>query len=311
MDYTLITLFVVLFIILLCAAYIASRYKKSQPNEVIIVTGGMMSGPYVQENKQTHTKVKVVKGGGVFVWPIIQQYDYYSLDTFNVDVTVEDIMTVNMVPVDASANAVLRPSSDPQLIAVAAEKTLGLDDAERQNQMEQVVLGGVREVLAGLTPTEANDRSKFAAQVVESIKSTFDNMGLEITAFQITKLSDKNGYFESLSAKDIAEKNSEARQAQAQADKEAQLVEAKNRQEAQEAALKAQKAIAASKRDTDVAAAQYQAEVNKEQEKAKQAGLIARAEQESILQEKNIAVKENELKATKIAGLMAHCDYSA
>ena len=46
---------------------------------------------------------KSSRAGVVFVIPFIQQDEFQTLDTFNVDVSVEDIMTI-----DASANALLR-----------------------------------------------------------------------------------------------------------------------------------------------------------------------------------------------------------
>lgn len=280
---------------------VLSAYKKAAPNMVILVTGAWLTGPYVRINPDTHTKIKVVKGGGTFVVPVLQKAWFQSLDTFNIDVEVSDIMTTGKVPVYAAANAVLRVGSDPDMIAIASEKILGLNEAERQNQMEQVVRGGLREVLSGLTPEEANDRAQFQESVIKSIKPTFDKLGLEITAFQITRIGDTNGYYESLATQQIVEKRAEARKAQAQADRDASIVEAENRSQAQKAQLQADQEIAKNSRDTEVAKAQYQAEINVEKEKAEQASLIARAEQEQILQEKNIRVKENELKATKIA----------
>lgn len=291
------------FVIVIILAILIVSYKKASPNEVLIITGGCLGkkGPYLIEDPETHTRVKVVKGGGAFVIPFIQQAEFQTLDTFNVDVSVEDIMTIDAVPVDASANALLRVGSTPELIAKAAEKTLGLSEEERQSQMIEVVRGGVREVLSGLTPKQANDRAEFQNQVRQSIEETFANLGLEITALQITKISDKNGYYDSLSAKEIADKRSYARQAKAEAEKEAQLVEVKNNQEAQEAQLQSKRYISDKTKETDVAIAQNDAQVQTEKAKAEQAYAIEKAVQEQTLKEKEIIVRENELKSTVIA----------
>lgn len=281
-----------IFVIVIILAILIASYKKASPNEVLIITGGCLGkkGPYLIEDPETHTRVKVVKGGGAFVIPFIQQAEFQTLDTFNVDVSV-----------DASANALLRVGSTPELIAKAAEKTLGLSEEERQSQMIEVVRGGVREVLSGLTPKQANDRAEFQNQVRQSIEETFANLGLEITALQITKISDKNGYYESLSAKEIADKRSYARQAKAEAEKEAQLVEVKNKQEAQEAQLQSKRYISDKTKETDVAIAQNDAQVQTEKAKAEQAYAIEKAIQEQTLKEKEIVVRENELKSTVIA----------
>lgn len=61
--------------------------------------------------------VLLSRAGGAFVIPFIQQAEFQTLDTFNVDVSVEDIMTI-----DASSNALLRVGSTPELIAKALEQ---------------------------------------------------------------------------------------------------------------------------------------------------------------------------------------------
>ena len=112
-----------IFVIVIILAVLIASYKKASPNEVLIITGGCLGkkGPYLIEDPETHTRVKVVKGGGAFVIPFIQQAEFQTLDTFNVDVSVEDIMTIDAVPVDASANALLRVGSTPELIAKAGK----------------------------------------------------------------------------------------------------------------------------------------------------------------------------------------------
>lgn len=307
--FTIIGIIVVLILIFVVGSML---YRKVGPNEVLIVTGGLLSGKYVQEDPELGTHMKVVKGGGTFVIPIIQEANVYSLDTFNINAEVEDIMTKDSVPVDASVNAVLRIGSSPDLIAIAAEKTMGLTDDERSAQMVEVVKGGLREILSSLTPKEANDRKSFQEQVVKSISSTFTNMGIEITSLQITRISDKNGYYESLSAGDIAQKqafakkqqaaaDAEARKEMAVRDKEAKLVEATNMQEAQQAKARAEKEVAATQRDTNVAKAEYNADVNQKNAIADQAGQIEQAKQQQQVSENEVIVAQNKYKATTIA----------
>ncbi|GKS81100.1 flotillin [Ligilactobacillus pabuli] len=308
----LVTIISIIVLIILFIVIGSMLYRKVGPNEVLIVTGGLLKGKNIQENADLGTHMKVVKGGGAFVIPVIQQANVYSLDTFNINADVEEIMTVDSVPVDASVNAVLRIGSTPELIAIAAEKIMGLSDDELSAQMIEVVKGGLREVLSSLTPKEANDRSAFQTQVVRSIEATFANMGLEITSLQITRISDKHGYYESLSAGEIAEKqanakklqasaDAEARKEIAQRDKEARLVEAQNTQEAQQAKARADKEIAQTQRDTNVAKAEYNADVNQKNAVAEQAGEIEKAKQQQQVSENQIIVAQNKFKATTIA----------
>lgn len=266
-----------------------SSYKKVGPNQVLFITGAFLRG-----------RVKVIKGGGAFVWPVLQQAQVQTLDTFNIDVSVEDIMTKTQVPVDVKATALLRVGSNVDMLATAAEKILGLDPDERDEQLTEIVKGGLREVLTTLTPVEANDRGTFQEAVINNITDTFANLGLEITKLTITSISDKNGYYKSLYTKDVEDKKADARVATAEADKRASLVEAQNEQEKQAAQLEAQKQIAANERDTKVAQAKYQAEVNQQNAIAQKAADIAAAEQQVIVEQKNAEVNKQQQQATTI-----------
>lgn len=275
-------------VILLLIVMIVS-YKKVGPNQVLFITGAFLRG-----------RVKVIKGGGAFVWPVLQQAQVQTLDTFNIDVSVSDIMTKTQVPVDVQATALLRVGSNVDMLATAAEKILGLDADERDEQLTEIVKGGLREVLTTLTPVEANDRGTFQEAVIKNITDTFANLGLEITKLTITSISDKNGYYKSLYTKDVEDKKAEARIATAEADKRASLAEATNEQEKQAAQLEAQKQIAANERDTKVAQAKYQAEVNQQNAIAQKAADIAAAEQQAIVEQKNAEVNKQQQQATTI-----------
>lgn len=279
----------VIVLIVLMLIVLISSYKKVGPNQVMFITGAFL-----------HGRVKVVKGGGAFVWPILQQSQVQTLDTFNIDVSVEDIMTKTQVPVDVKATALLRVGSSVDMLATAAEKILGLDPQERDEQLTEIVKGGLREVLTTLTPVEANNRATFQDAVIQNITDTFSNLGLEITKLTITSISDKNGYYKSLYTKDVEDKKADARTATAEADKRASLAEAQNEQEKQAAQLAAEKQIAANQRDTQVAKAQYQAEVNKQNAIANKAADIAAAEQQVIVEQKNAEVNKQQQQATTI-----------
>ena len=279
----------VIVLIVLMLIVLISSYKKVGPNQVMFITGAFL-----------HGRVKVVKGGGAFVWPILQQTQVQTLDTFNIDVSVEDIMTKTQVPVDVKATALLRVGSSVDMLATAAEKILGLDPQERDEQLTEIVKGGLREVLTTLTPVEANNRATFQDAVIQNITDTFSNLGLEITKLTITSISDKNGYYKSLYTKDVEDKKADARTATAEADKRASLAEAQNEQEKQAAQLAAEKQIAANQRDTQVAKAQYQAEVNKQNAIANKAADIAAAEQQVIVEQKNAEVNKQQQQATTI-----------
>lgn len=298
--------------IIVLIALLGICYRKVGPNQVLIITGGLLNGPYLVNVPETNTKVKVVKGGGTWVWPIIQQAEVESLDTFTIDVEVQNVMTKDAVKVNAKANVVLRVGGDKKSIAIASEKILGLNEQERNQQMYLVTKGAVRDTLSQMTPKDAYNREQFATNVKAACEPIFNNMGLEITSMSITDIWDDNGYYDSLSAADIAQKKAEAAKAKAEADRDARIAqaeantaaktaEAENDQKTSIAQIEADNKIAEKTKELNVNKAKYDEEVRRQQAIANKAQDIASAEQDAILQEKQIIVKQNQLKATVIA----------
>lgn len=299
-------------VIVALIALLGMCYRKVGPNQVLIITGGLLNGPYLVNVPETNTKVKVVKGGGTWVWPIIQQAEVESLDTFTIDVEVQNVMTKDAVKVNAKANVVLRVGGDKKSIAIASEKILGLNEQERNQQMYLVTKGAVRDTLSQMTPKDAYNREQFATNVKAACEPIFSNMGLEITSMSITDIWDDNGYYDSLSAADIAQKKAEAVKAKAEADRDARIAqaqantaaktaEAENDQKTSIAQIEADNKIAEKTKELNVNKAKYDEEVRRQQAIANKAQDIASAEQDAILQEKQIIVKQNQLKATVIA----------
>lgn len=308
----MLVLISIICVIIALIALLGMCYRKVGPNQVLIITGGLLNGPYLVNVPETNTKVKVVKGGGTWVWPIIQQAEVESLDTFTIDVEVQNVMTKDAVKVNAKANVVLRVGGDKKSIAIASEKILGLNEQERNQQMYLVTKGAVRDTLSQMTPKDAYNREQFATNVKAACEPIFSNMGLEITSMSITDIWDDNGYYDSLSAADIAQKKAEAAKAKAEADRDARIAqaqantaaktaEAENDQKTSIAQIEADNKIAEKTKDLNVNKAKYDEEVRRQQAIANKAQDIASAEQDAILQEKQIIVKQNQLKATVIA----------
>lgn len=279
---------------------------------MLIITGGLLKGPYLTIVPETNTRVKVVKGGGTWVWPVIQQAVVENLDTFTIDVEVDKVMTRDAVKVNAKANVVLRVGGDKKSIAVASEKILGLNEKERDNQMYLVTKGAVRDALSQMTPQEAYDREQFSNSVKTACEPIFKNMGLEITSISITDIWDDDGYYDSLSAADIAKKKADAEKAKAEsakdariakakADRDAKIEEAKNDQEAKIAQLKANDEVNAQQKERDVNKANYDAEVYASQARAEKASDIENAKQNAILQKQQIEINRNQYQADIVA----------
>ena len=74
----------ILFVVFVFAIIYASRYKKTGPNEVLIISGRKrtITDP---SGELREVGFRVVKGGGRFVWPVFEKVDILSLELLTID----------------------------------------------------------------------------------------------------------------------------------------------------------------------------------------------------------------------------------
>ena len=96
------------------------------------------------------------------------------------------------------------------------------------------------------------DREKFASQVQEVAAVALAGMGLELKAFTIRDISDKNGYLEALGIPRIAEVKKNAAIAQAEAQKETQIKTSESERMGAEAKIVADTQIAEANKEKEL-----------------------------------------------------------
>src|SRR5215472_16978326 len=74
-----------LFVFFMMFAIWASRYTKVGPNQVLVISGRKHR---IIDPDGTAREVgfRIVKGGGVFVWPVFEKVDILSLELMTIDV---------------------------------------------------------------------------------------------------------------------------------------------------------------------------------------------------------------------------------
>ena len=71
-------------VFLLAVMVWASRYTKVGPNQVLIVSGRRMR-TVSADGRGAMVGFRIVKGGGSFIWPVVERVDLLSLDFFFID----------------------------------------------------------------------------------------------------------------------------------------------------------------------------------------------------------------------------------
>src|SRR5438132_649080 len=294
---------------------VLSRYTKVGPNDVLIVSG--RKHRFVDPDGTVRARgFRIVKGGGTFVYPIVEKVDVLSLELLTIDVQTLEVYTSKGVPVKVDGVAQIKVKGDDISIATAAEQFLSKSTEEIKNVAMQTMEGHLRAILGTMTVEDIyQNRDAFAAKVQEVAAGDMANMGLGIVSFTIRDIRDGQGYLEALGKPRIAQVKRDVVIAQVEADRDAMIRSAQATQAGQEAKFVADTKIAEAQRDYQTNVAQYQAAVNQKKAEADLAydlqkyktGQLVKAEEVQVsiiekqklieLQQQEILRRQKELEA--------------
>jgi flotillin len=293
-----IPILLIVIVLVLVVAYMGSRYKVAGANEALIVSGRRERGAEGQVG------LKVVRGQGVIVLPLINKVGKLHLSARQINVQLSDAVTKQGIKVAVQGVATVKIGSDEESIRAAAERFM-----EREDQIDSIVKnvleGSLRSIVGTLTVEELNyDRAKFQQEVQSAARSDLATSGLTIDNFTIQAIRDEVGYMDLIGQQETARRERDARMAKATADQEAAVREA----ESQQIKLNAG-------RDVSLRQAEVEALTAAANAKAAQSGPLAEAEatQEVVRKQTELAQleadrKQKELIATTIRPAEADAD---
>jgi flotillin len=144
--------------------------------------------------------------------------------------------------------------------------------------------GSLRSIVGGLTVEEIiRDRAAFAAKVAEESEVSLTGQGLVLDTFQIQDVRTEGSYLDDL-----------GRPEQARVKQEADIAEARARQEAERERLLAEEAIALAERNLELKRAEIQVETDAACARAAAAGPLAAAERDQMVleEQEKVAIRK-------------------
>ncbi len=177
---------------LLVIIYWVSRYRRCPSNKILVVYGRVGTGK----------SAKVIHGGGAFVWPIIQDYDYLDLVPMTIDINLKSALSKQNIRVDVPSRFTVAISTDQTSMVNAAERMLGLKRADIEELAKDIIFGQLRATIATMDIEEINsDRERFEKAVMDNIETELRKVGLSVINVNISDISDEGGYIEALGKK--------------------------------------------------------------------------------------------------------------
>ncbi len=277
---TLTLVGVVVLLFLFVAVFIARRYKRCPSNRVLVVYG----------RGTGERAAKCLHGGGTFVWPLVQDYAYLSLEPLAIEIELTGALSKKNIRVNVPSTFTIGISTEPEIMNNAAERLLGLNDDQVSNQARDIILGQMRLVLATLAIEEINqDREKFLDLVNKNVGFELNKIGLDVINVNIRDITDESGYIEAIGRKAAAEAVQQARVEVAEQEKLGEIGQA----------------TAFREKDVSVANQKAQSAMGQKEAERTQRVSVAKFEAEGVTgeaaahREKEIAVAEQQAKAVQ------------
>jgi flotillin len=275
---------------------LARLYRKVGPNQALIVYGA--------------GGIKVVRGGGTVVWPMVQVARELSLELMSFDVAPrKELYTNQGVAVLIDAVTQLKVRSDDESIRTSAEQFLDKSTADRESMIRLVMEGHLRGIVGQLTIEALVKEPEMVADKVRSTcAEDLNKMGLEAVSFTIKEVRDQNEYISNMGRPDIARIQRDANIAAAEAarDTEIRIAQAQ-RESAVARALADQERVIAetasaakqaeAQRDLDIKRAQYVELVQRQKAQADKSYEIQSAVMEQQVTAEKVKVQQVEREA--------------
>jgi len=223
-----------------------SRYKKC-PSDRIMVIYGRTGG--------AHKAAICVHGGASFVWPVIQDYGYLSLRPLQIEVNLQNALSLQNIRISVPSIFTVGISTDVEIMGNAAERLFGLMPDAISELARDIIFGQLRLVIATMTIEDINkDRETFLKNVMDNVESELNKIGLKLINVNVTDITDESGYIQAIGQRAAAEAINTAA---------IEVAEEERRGETGKASAYRERRIAVSRAEAEAQAGEAEADKNK------------------------------------------------
>jgi flotillin len=191
----ILTALAVVFVFFALMVAFARRYKRCPSNRILVIYGRSKEG---RVSRTLH-------GGGTLVWPLLEDYEYLSLDPMQIEIPLEGALSMENIRVSVPSVFTVAIGTDGEGMYNASIRLLGLSTAEIIKQAEDIIFGQLRQVIASMRIEEINrDRDVFLSSVQNSLEPELKKIGLVLINVNIKDIKDESGYIEAIGRKAAA-----------------------------------------------------------------------------------------------------------
>ena len=106
--------------------------------------------------------LECVHGGAAFVWPLIQDYAYLSLEPIQIEIPLKGALSMENIRVNVPSVFTVAIGTEPEMMQNAAIRLLGLRQTRSSSRPSDIIFGQLRQVIASMRIEDINrDREQF------------------------------------------------------------------------------------------------------------------------------------------------------
>lgn len=164
-------------------------FVKIGPNQALVVSG--RPNPRMRDENGKPRRFRIVKGGGTFVWPMIEKYDLLVLELFPVELRGIEVRTAAGERLRLDAVAMARIGDDDESLQRAAVQLLSMRQEEIAALVRALLEGALAKACEGLTAKDiAQGGDALEAAVGRQIGDALAAMGVRLDSLVLRNIRD-------------------------------------------------------------------------------------------------------------------------
>jgi flotillin len=176
--------------------FLSSRYRRCPSDKILVIYGK------VQKGRSSRT----MHGGGAFIWPLFQDYQYLSLTPLTINIDLRNALSQQNIRINVPSTFTVGISTISEIMSNAAVRLLGLRPQQIEAMAKEIIFGQLRLTVASLTIEQINqDRESFLEAIRKNVEPELNKIGLYLINVNITDITDESDYIESIGKKAASE----------------------------------------------------------------------------------------------------------
>ena len=133
-------------------------------------------------------------GGAAFIWPVIQAFEYMDLTPIQIDCPLQGVLDKDGNRVNTPSTFTVGISTDPGVMANAAERLLGQPLSSIESLASEIIFGQMRAVIAKMDiESFISERDQFIERITKGVEGELRKVGLKLMNVSIRDITDEEG----------------------------------------------------------------------------------------------------------------------